>query len=210
VKGWKGSERKFSASHFPVYTGGEISLGLPKYVLKSNIPQLDGLHMTYLGTNIGVVLANPIGKIKGTVGIFFSEPSVPYTMTLFQEGVSSNLYLLRLVNMKFHSLEPYTTLGMAYQQTLFYGNYLGRRNQENSNNSTADQKLIGVTGFAQINVGAGVEYQLQDYHNFFIHIFAEVNYGHPLLWQASNSSFSGTRANNPMMISAGFSLGIVK
>jgi hypothetical protein len=209
VQAFDDSARKLEPRKYPVYRGAEIAMAFPEYVLKSKIANLDGLKMRYIGTNLGGTLANPIGKIKANVGLYYSDASVPYSMIMLQAAVSANLYFLRLKEVKYHRFEPYASIGFTHQQSKYYGTYLFN-SEVQYNYSTTQAPLIGRTGYTQANLGGGVEYHMTDHQNTFIHLFAECNYGIPLSWSASNGSFSGTRATNPMMIAVGVNFGILK
>jgi hypothetical protein len=214
VQAWEDSMKNLKPHKKSVYLGGELSLAFPQSNLKSKISQLNGLRMSYIGTNLGGVLANAIGKIKANVGMYYSEPSVPYTMNMLQGGVSANVYPLRLKNRTYHRFEPYVQAGVSYQQTKYFGTYLLSDNNNTSttpyNYSTTEQPLLGRTGFTQMNMAAGVEYQLEDNNNVFIHLFAEVGYGKGINSTASNRSFAGTTTANPMWVSLGINFGIIK
>jgi len=88
----------------PLYKGYEISLGLNQSSLRSGIPQLDKLKMTYLGTNLGFVVASSYAKLKTTLGYYESEPSVPYTMNMMQATVCGGVYPLRFLRAKYRTL----------------------------------------------------------------------------------------------------------
>jgi len=211
VQAWEDSVRKSTPSKHPMYLGGEITMAFPQYQLRSHINQLDGLKVSYIGSTVGGVLANDIGKLKANGGLFYSEPTVPYSMTMLQGAVSASVYVLRLKEVKFRTFEPYVLAGLAYQQTKYYGTYLFTPEQTASYNfSTTEAPLMGRTGFTQMNVGGGVEYQLESCQNLFIHLFAECRYGIPVSGQASNASFAGTKALNPMTFSVGINFGICK
>lgn len=213
VQSWKDSVRKLNPRKRPIYLGGEVSLAFPQYDLKSNIAQLNGLHVNYIGTNLGGVLANPITKLKANVGMYYSGSSVPYTMNLLQAGASASVYLLRLKQVTYHSFEPYATIGFTYQQTKFYGNYLPTDENNRStqgNYSTTEAPLLGRIASDQMNIGAGVEYQLESSNDKFMHFFAEINYGVQLSQHASTTHFSGTNIANSTSITVGVSLGILK
>ena len=212
VKVWDDSVRKLKHQRTPVSVGGEMSMAFPQYTLKSKIGAIDGLHVNYIGTNLGGVVGNPIGKLKANVGLYYSEPSVPYSMEMFQGAISGSLYVLRTTKVKYHTFEPYVTLGFARQQTKFYGNYLPMDNGmlPQTNYSVSEQPLLGKAGFTQLNTGIGVEYQLTSCNTTFIHLFAEVGYGVMISSRASNASFSGTRLSNPTTLSLGINFGILK
>ena len=199
-------------SSTPIYKGCEISLAVPQYTLKSTIPNLNDLRMTFLGANLGFVLASPLAKFKTTIGYYESEPSVPYTMTMIQWSLSGGIYPLRLLGAKYHTIEPYTSVGIAYQHTWFYGTYLPNLDvtQPTYNYSSACEPMLGKTGLTQFNLAIGLEYQLMSHKIVFAHLFAEMNYGFPVLWSASNVAFSGTRASKATMITVGINFGIIK
>src|SRR5258706_8022104 len=64
AKAWDYSVIKLSLKRSPTYLGGELSLSFPQYNLKSRIVELAGLHVSYIGTNLGGIVGNPIGKLK--------------------------------------------------------------------------------------------------------------------------------------------------
>ncbi len=197
---------------YPVYKGGELSLSFPQSVLKSKIAQLDGLRASYIGTNVGGLISNAIGKLKANAGMYYSEPSVPYTMEMFQGSVSANAYLLRLKNVKYHTLEPYGKLGFAFQRTKFYGNYILNSENNNApqgNYSSTEQPLLGKTGMTLLNTAIGFEYQLEARKKLFVHLFTEIEYGILLSSKASNEAFSGTKLSNPTTISLGIGFGVI-
>ncbi len=193
---------------YPVYRGFEIALGFPSYTLQSSIPQLNHLQTTFIGSTLGGVFANQIGKVKANVGMFYSGSSVPYTIDMLQGGVSANLYLLRLKQIKFHSIEPYAAVGVSHQQAKFYGTYLDQGAY--SNNSTADEPLLGRAGWTQMSIGTGVEFQLENDHYQCIHLFTELCYGVPFQFDRSKGPFAKTRNQNPWWISVGIHVGMSK
>lgn len=213
VQAWEDSVKKVKPHHKPVYLGGELSLAFPQSDLKSKISQLNGLRMSYIGTNLAGVMGNAIGKLKAQVGAYYSEPSVPYTMSMLQGGVSASVYPLRLKNRTYHRFEPYVQTGISYQQTKYFGTYLLSDQSAQPtpyNYSTTEQPLLGKTGYTQLNMAAGVEYQLETNNDVFIHLFAEVGYGTGINSTASNRNFTGTTVANPMWVSLGISFGIIK
>ena len=212
VKAWDDNVRRLKP-RTPVYLGAEISLAFPQYSLKSRIAALDGLRVNYIGTNLGGVIGNAVGKLKANVGLYYSEPSVPYTMEMLQGAMAGTLYILRLNKVKHRSFEPYISLGLARQQTKFYGNYLPSTDDglaTSTNYSATEQPLLGKTGSTQINTGVGVEYQFETCAATFIHLFAEIDYSVLISSHASNQAFSGTRQSNPTSFSLGINFGISK
>src|SRR5207237_9475966 len=96
VKAWDDSVTKTKPKRTPVFLGAEISTAFPQYTLKSMIPALDGLRVNYIGTNLGGLVANSIGKLKANVGLYYSGPSVPYTIEMLHGAISATLYILRI------------------------------------------------------------------------------------------------------------------
>jgi hypothetical protein len=195
-------------SKYPVYRGFEIALGFPTYTLQSNIPQLDHLQATFIGSTLGGVLANQVGKVKANIGVYYSGSSVPYTIDMLQGGISGNLYLLRLNQVKFHLVEPYATVGLSHQQAKFYGTYLHQDGYTNSSVST--EPLLGRTGWTQLSMGTGAEFQLENDNDRFIHLFTELCYGVPFQFDRSAGEFAKTRNNNPWWIAVGINFGVSK
>ncbi|MBS1506546.1 MAG: hypothetical protein JSS79_07870 [Bacteroidetes bacterium] len=213
VRAWEDSVKKAKPHQKPVYLGGELSLAFPQSDLKSKISQLNGLRMSYIGTNLAGVMGNAIGKLKAQAGLYYSEPSVPYTMTMLQGGLSASVYPLRLKNRTYHRFEPYLQAGVSYQQTKYFGTYLLSDQGAQAtpyNYSTTEQPLLGRTGYTQMNMAAGVEYQLENNNDVFIHLFAEVGYGAGINATTSNRNFAGTTVANPMWVSVGINFGIIK
>jgi hypothetical protein len=179
--------------------------------LKSSIDRLDGISLTFMGASAGVVMGTPVGKLKGSMGLYYSEPSVPYDIDMIQGSLTSNLYLLRLREVKYHTIEPYSIVGISRQRTRFYGsNLMGPENDRvRSNNSISDPPLAGIVGFTNLNLGSGLEYQLEN-RSEFIHFYAEFTYGIPLSQQANKPYFADTTISNPMAITVGINFGKIK
>jgi len=199
--------RKLKVKMYEKYFGGELSLATPRYKLQSNIAALDGLPVSYLGTNLGVVAGNSIGKLKMNVGLYYSDSSVPYTLQMYQERITGSIYPMRMLKAKCRAFEPYVSVGITRQQTQFYGNYLG--SDKSTNYSTTEQPFLGAVGFSQINLDAGVEYRINTPHNF-IHVFGELGYGVLVSSNTSDHEFSKTRLSNSSSISLGVSFGLLK
>lgn len=192
----------------PLYLGYEVSVGNNSNTLKSDIPQLNNLRVSYFGGTAGGVLANQLGKVKANVGLYYSEASTPYTFDLLSGNISANLYLLRLRQIKYHTLEPYIVGAVSLHQTKFYGRYLNESAQQNF--STSEEQLLGKVVGTQFNVGLGAEYQLENDQGDFIHLFAEVACGVPVATQCTREVFDRTHITNPVSISVGISFGKIK
>ncbi|MBI3483215.1 MAG: hypothetical protein HY015_09640 [Bacteroidetes bacterium] len=199
---------KAQSVHNYTYYGYGLSLSVPQQTLSSNISQLNGLKVNLVGYNLGGMIANKYGKLKANIGSYYSGSSTPYEIDVLRGSISGHIYMLRLSKVKAHLFEPYAVLGMSQQVSKFYGNYLSNDPQNVS--SSTSQPLLGKVNSTRMNVGAGVELQLENDFQKFIHVFAEVTYGAPLSSSASNSSFSQTKVMNAITFNLGVNFGIVK
>ena len=191
------------------YYGFGLSLSAPKQELRSNISQLNGLKVSFMGYNVGGMLANKHGKLKANFGSYYSGSSMPYEVDMIRGSISGNIYLLRLTeNVKAHLFEPYAVLGVSEQVTKFYGDYLS--NEPQGSSSSTNQPFLGKVYSTRMNVGVGVELQLENDYQKFIHVFTEVTYGAPLSSSASTSAFAQTKVMNAITFNVGVNFGIVK
>jgi len=213
VKTLEDSIKKLNPRKFPIYFGGELSLTHTQYELKSKLPQLSNLPVAFLGTNLGGVLGNPMGKVKANAGLYYSDDSVPYTIDMLQAAVSTSVYFLRLNKVKYHTIEPYASIGFSFQKSTFRGNYLATDDNNapiDSNYSTSDSPVLGRTGHGIMNMALGVEFQLESEANLFIHLFAEAGYGVALASTSSRKEFQGTAPSSISSFSLGINFGILK
>lgn len=191
-----------------LYLGIEGSFGYTYYELSSDISRLNKLRVSYLGGTVGGVMANPRGKLKANVGLYYSDASTPYTFDLLTGNLSANLYLLRMGQIRYHTLEPYVTGGVSLQRIKFFGTYLDDGSPKNY--STSEEELLGRTVTTQFNVGLGAEYQLESDEGGFIHLFVEVVYGIPAVMRSSREVFEHTHSINPVTLSVGISFGKIR
>ncbi|MEJ0032779.1 MAG: hypothetical protein WDO15_21525 [Bacteroidota bacterium] len=191
----------------PFYVGYEVSIGMPYYTLKSDIPQLANLHVSNFGVTAGTILANQRYKLKANAGLYYSDSSVPYTLDLFTGNISTSIYLLRLREINYHTLEPYIVGGASVKQITFYGSYL---DYTQHNFSISDEHLLGRVVSTQFNIGLGTEFQLESDQAQFIHFFTEITLGLPLIIRSTNTAFDNTRPTYPLCISVGLSFGEIR
>lgn len=192
-----------------LYLGYELALGRPIYTLKSDLSELNNLRVSNLGVIVGGVAANKFGKLKVNGGLYYSDASLPYSFDLFTAGLSANVYLLRIGNPKYHTVEPYFICGVSQQHIKFYGHYLDQH-QGKRNYSTSEEQFLGRGITTEFNVGLGAEYQLENDQGDFIHLFAEVTYGVPVATRCTREVFDRTRIINPVAINVGISFGKIK
>jgi hypothetical protein len=193
----------------PVYVGLNLSMDAPRYQLKSNIDALNNLPVNYFGGRTGGVLANPIGKIQGGVGIYYSGDNVPYTFDLLTANLTFNLYLLRIRQVKYHTFEPYVFAGVSEMKNRFYGYYISEPSAKR-NYSASEPPYIGSVTNTQLLAGTGVEYQLENNLGDFIHLYAEISYGSPIRSRATRDALSGSVVPNSLWITLGISFGKYK
>lgn len=192
----------------PLYLGYEISFAFPQYQIQSNISQLNNVRASFSGGAVGGVFANQKGKIKANVGLYYSDASVPYSIDVFRTSITSSVYLLRLKESKHHTIEPYSVIGVSHQMNRFFGHYLD--NTVRKNYSVANEPLLGTVSTTQVSFGGGLEYQLENDRHKFIHFFTEFTYSKNINTTSSNTSFSGTKISDPLLITVGLNFGIIK
>lgn len=190
----------------PIYVGYHLGLGATVVKMHSDLAALNGLRVPFLGVNVGGVVSNSMGKLRTYAGWYYPDSSVPQDFDLLEAGLSANLYLLRLKKYSYHTLEPYILADLNFQLTRYYGSYL-----PNSEPVIGiDQPLLGNTFNTQVRLGTGLEFQLENVEDRFIHLFAEGGVGIPFYTTSSNSSFANTRSGNQLWLTVGIDFGIVK
>jgi hypothetical protein len=214
VKAKEDSIKKLNPRKFPRFIGGELSLTHTQYLLKSRISELSAMPVGLLGTNLGGLWGNSMGKIKADAGMYYSDTNVPYTIDMLQASCSSSIYFLRIKKVKYHTIEPYASIGFSFQKNTYRGNYLATAENgtsiESSNYSNSDSPILGRTGHGIMNTSLGVEFQLESENNLFIHLFAEVGYGVAFASHSSRKEFQGTAPAHLTSFSLGINFGIIK
>lgn len=199
---------KLLSRKHPIYKGLDISMGAPRFNVKSNIIAIKNLSVDCIGGSIGGVLANPVGKLKGSIGIYYSDDNVPYTFDMVTANLSVNVYLLRLKQVKYHTVEPYAFAGLTQLKTSLFGSYVPET--ANGNMSTGNAPYIAAINSSQLVIGTGVEFQLESDNHDFIHMYAEAGYGHMFRSAGTSNKVSGTSIPNTLYITIGLSLGKFK
>ena len=193
----------------PVFVGLEASMGAPQYRINSNIEALNNLSVNYFGGMVGGVLANPIGKIKSGIGIYYSGDNVPHTFDLLAANLSVNLYLLRIKEIKYHTLEPYIFVGISQMKNKFYGYYLADPLAK-INYSSSEEPYAGSVLSTHLLIGTGIEYQLENDTGNFIHLYAEISYGNNARTSVTRDALSDSAIPNSLWITVGMSFGKYK
>jgi hypothetical protein len=206
---WDDSLSRLIPRTRPVYAGLDVSIGAPQYRINSNIDVLNNLPVNYLGGMAGGVLANPIGKIKGGIGIYYSGDHVPYTFDLLAANLSVNFYLLRIRNMRYHALEPYVLAGISQMKNKFFGYYLADPSTK-INRSSFEEPYIGSVLSTHLLVGTGVEYQLENDNGSFMHWYVEVTYGSNLHTGVTSDALSDSVVPASVCVKLGMSFGKYK
>lgn len=206
---WEDSLSRLKQRYRPVYLGLDISFGIPRYQLKSNIAVLNNLPVNSFGGMAGGVLANPVGKIKSGIGIYYSGDNVPYTFDVMTANLSVNLYILRIQEVRYHTWEPYIFGGISQMKNRFYGYYLADPAMK-INRSSAEPPYIGSVLCTHLLTGAGVEYQLESDNREFIHLYAEISFGSNLRTNATTEALSHSTVPGSLWITIGMSFGKFK
>lgn len=188
------------------YFGYELSVGTRSMKLHSDIKQLNLLPLTQLVTTAGIVYVTPIGKLKANAGLGYSGGRTPYTINALEASATANVYLLKLLGLKHHSLEPYAVTSIGFQSAKFFGTYLSKDVVQNY--SICDEPSIGQVSWLNASAGLGVDYKIAHDDQHFIHLFAEALAGGNFLRKASNSELQNTRTSQPMRATIGISFGL--
>jgi hypothetical protein len=192
----------------PRYVGYEVSMSLPSHRVISNIPQISNMYVSYFGMQVGGVMAIPQVKLKATAGLHYSSANLPYSFDLLSGSLSARVYPLRIKNIRYHTLEPYVVGGIHQYHTKYFGTYLSK--DEQINYSRGDEKLLGRTNSTMLMGGVGLEYQLENDSQNFIHFFTEFNYGSAINNSASTYEFENTKFKSSCSIVFGINFGIIK
>lgn len=198
----------FAEPDKPLYLGYQIALGTVAYTFNSDLTELHNLRVNNYGATLGAVAGNKFGKLKANAGLYYADASLPYSFDLYTGALSANVYLLRLRNPRYHSIEPYFITRLSQQYIRYYGNYLD--GNVTRNYSTSEEQYLGRGATTQIDAGLGAEYQLESEHGDFIHLFIEVTCGAPVATQSTREAFDRTRITNPVSLSIGISFGKVR
>jgi len=94
AKAREDSVKKLNSRKFSNYLGGEPSITHPQYLLKSKVSQLSNVPVRFLGTNLGGILGNTMGKVKANVGKYYPDSSVDTTLinlTSFSSGINCGI-----------------------------------------------------------------------------------------------------------------------
>jgi hypothetical protein len=209
IVSWEDSLSRLKPRTRPVYVGFDVSMGAPRYRISSNIEALNNLSVNCFGGMVGGVLANPIGKIKGGIGFYYSGDNVPYTFDLLAANLSVNLYLLRIKEVKYHTLEPYVFAGVSQMRDKFYGYYLTDPSAK-INRSTSEEPYNGSVMSTHLLIGTGVEYQLENDTRDFIHLYAEISYANNAHTSVTRDALSDSALPNSLWITVGMSFGKFK
>lgn len=191
----------------PIYRGFTISFDAPRYTINSNIDAISDLPVNYLGGMAGVALGDPIGKVRAGIGYYTANNS-PYSFDLLTQQINVSFYPMRIVDMQYHTFEPYLFSGLSGMKNRFYGYYLSENTV--TNYSTTEMPYQGYVKSTQLLIGTGIEYQLENYNNDFVHLYLEVAYGTSVREVTNKSALQGTSIPSSLWITMGISFGKVK
>jgi hypothetical protein len=189
----------------PVYFGYEVALGITSLSLESDIHQLNGLTIPFIGGRLGGMLSGTRGKLKLYGGLYYPDSTVPYDFDLLEGGFTTNVYFLRLKKKKYHTIEPYATADINHKLVKYYGTYL--TDESEPRKSSAVDDLLGKTNHTQIRFGAGFEFQLENNDHKFIHLFVEGGLGTELIRTSSDNHFTNTGIADQVWIAVGVDFG---
>jgi hypothetical protein len=189
------------------YFGYSLSAGTQSYGLSSDYSRLDGLRVTREGGSVGAIIGNSKLAVKSTLGLFYSSPSIPYSIDVLEVGLAGQFYFLRFKNDRSHAIEPYFSIASKGIRSGFYGNFSETRVKRNN---SVSEEFVGAVNSVQGFVGLGAEYQLQSESLHFLHFFVEARYGSTLYNQSRSEALSNTFATDAMSLVVGVNFGRIK
>lgn len=202
------SNRFVVPRQYTIYNGYEVTMGKQDFRLRSDIGELNNLAVHQIGASVGASFSNYLGKLRPTIGLYYSDGATAYTVDAGSADVAGNLYVMRLFDKKFHTIEPYVMGAVGYQRMKFFGSYLGH--DATYNYSMSEEPLLGSVDFLRATTGIGAEYQIANDALHFIHLFTEVSMTNSAFVRSSNDDFSRTTANRGLKFSIGLSFGFAK
>jgi len=187
------------------YAGLEGTFGVRLFRLSSDIKQLNDLKVVEEGGSLGIIVGNDYIRSKARLaGFYYSSPSTPRTINMFETEVVTNVYPLQFFRTHKQVVDMYITTGISFNNLRFFGNYL----QQDGfvNNSDINEPFIGKINQVIGVVGFGTEYHIPIKKDF-LHLFAEGRFGKPV--QANSSTaLKNTKVGDYTSITLGISFGM--
>lgn len=188
------------------YRGFTASLGMHSSDLSSNITELNQKTLQQVGGEVGLIGGTRVVRAKiGLLGYYSSAGSTAGSTDLYKSNAAVNFYPLAWIMKRSPMVEPYITGGLDYDQFKFYGFYVNRE-PGTTNYSLGEAPYLGKIKHVNATIGAGVELRLKDEYDF-IHLFAEIRYGHNLSTKTNEAVFSGTMISSQTQGRVGITFG---
>jgi hypothetical protein len=188
------------------YKGLDVRFGSRSFDIQSNVKELNYSTIAQLGGHAGVLYGNHIIRVNAGAGYYTSDAAVAGTLDLYEAIASANFYPLSALLGRSSKIEPYLTVGMAYNMFKFYGYYISKE-PGTINHSQGEAPYLGSIRQVNTYVGAGLEFAVFDLVDF-VHIFSEMRYGYNVSADSRDQSFQDTVIKNQMHVSVGINFGV--
>jgi len=147
--------------------GLETTFGLKSFDIRSNVAEINTLHVQLEGGTVGVVVGAKSMVLKIRQGFYYSSASVPHTVDEVKSEILLNFYPTYFFNRE-SRLRPYLLIDVERDIFRMYGFYAGNH-QPKVNHSVSLEPHLGNLVTLQAGVGAGLEHRIKS-HEFFCSI----------------------------------------
>jgi hypothetical protein len=192
---------RFAGNH---QMGLESTFGLKSFDIRSNIAEINTLHVQLEGGTLGVVLGSKSVVLKIRQGFYYSSASVAHTIDEVKSEVLLNFYPTYFIK-KESRLKPYMLIDMERNIFRMHGFYAGE-DQTRVNHSLSLDPHLGNVSTIQAGVGAGLEHRIKS-QTHFVAFFGEAKYCQPIRMSSSNQLFAETKLSSQLLLSVGISFG---
>lgn len=205
----KAQDKKWEQSKF-LYTGIEASYGLKSFNITSDVPELENMHLIETGSNLGIVFGNDFSRFTiRPLGFYSATANNGRTINLFSAEAENNTYLLKGLLKKPTRFDIYSSLGINFHSTKFFGHYIEQDLRPAYNNKPHKEPFLGKIENMLITYGFGLEYRLIN-NDEFVHFFLTGKSSLPIQQTTNSEAFEETALTRNMEFQLGVRFGIIK
>lgn len=189
------------------YRGIEASLGMRHFVLKSELPELNGLNVVEEGGSAAFVCGNNFSRIVlRLAGLYYSTSSTARTIDMLDMELNGHIYPLRALRIPSNRVDLYFLTGLSNQYLKFYGKYIDKSARAERKGTPGNEPYLGKVQNISANIGLGIEYSLENERDF-IHLFVEGKTAFPLTTTAGIIPLKNTGLEDFYAINIGVRVG---
>lgn len=220
------------------YFGVEATNGTRSFQMKSDLSNLQGLHVTQTGQSYGVIFGSRLFTGKIRIGKYSNNGSEASAIKSDALEIGTNFSPMQLFNNKSRIVEPYLTIAFDQAIVKSSGIYTPPPTLDASSSSSSscnckcpnsvsiptdpDQvtssapKLVnssptpysGKITTARASMGVGLKVHLRR-GSSFLNLFSEMKYGMALGTNASTQALLNTSMLSQMSVDVGLSIGLI-